>query len=128
MSMVCHFILYVRDQQTSSAFYKAVLKQEPALDVPGMTEFRLSEKCILGLMPEKGIKRILQSTIIDPETTNGISRAEVYFLVRAPEEYRDRALASGGKLLSDIEKRGWGHRACYLSDLDGHVIAFATEK
>ncbi len=28
----------------------------PTFDVPGMTEFRLSERHILGLMPENGIK------------------------------------------------------------------------
>jgi catechol 2,3-dioxygenase-like lactoylglutathione lyase family enzyme len=32
-----HFILYVRDQARSTAYYRAVLAQEPQLNVPGMT-------------------------------------------------------------------------------------------
>ncbi len=50
--MMCNFILYVRDQAASARFYGSVLEQEPTLDVPGMTEFRLSAESVLGLMPE----------------------------------------------------------------------------
>jgi catechol 2,3-dioxygenase-like lactoylglutathione lyase family enzyme len=46
------FILYVRDQQTSRDFYARTLGLEPVLDVPGMTEFQLTDSAILGLMPE----------------------------------------------------------------------------
>jgi hypothetical protein len=65
--MVCHFILYVRNQELSTQFYKQLLSQDPQLNVPGMTEFKLGENCILGLMPEKGIKRLLGDAIQDPE-------------------------------------------------------------
>lgn len=41
--MKAHFILYVSDQNRSAAFYGRVLGLKPQLDVPGMTEFRLSE-------------------------------------------------------------------------------------
>ena len=49
--------LYVEDQKRSREFYQELLMSEPVLDVPGMTEFRLSDAHILGLMPEKGIKK-----------------------------------------------------------------------
>lgn len=126
--MICNFILYVRDQVASTTFYKMVLGQEPILDVPGMTEFRLSTESVLGLMPEKGIKRLLGSQIIDPETTNGVARAEIYLSVSSPEEYVMRSIAAGGTLLSGVELRNWGDYAGYVADLDGHVVAFAAKK
>lgn len=125
--MICHFILYVRDQDASTRFYEAVLGEKPILNVPGMTEFRLSETSILGLMPERGIKRLLQGAIGDPEATNGVARAELYLKVSSPEEFMERAMAAGGRFLSGVEARNWGDRAGYVADLDGHVVAFATE-
>lgn len=124
--MICHFILYVRDQGMSTRFYQSVLNQEPQLNVPGMTEFHLSEGCILGLMPEKGIKRLLGRAIEDPEKANGIARAEVYLVVEDPEPFMARAQDAGARILSQIELRNWGHRAGYVADPDGHVVAFAS--
>ncbi len=126
MTMICNFILYVRDQDASTEFYRRVLGLEPHLHVPGMTEFQLSSACVLGLMPEKGIKRLLGATIEDPERTNGIARAEVYLTVEYPEVFLERAIAAGGRLLSPLEPRNWGDKAGYIADSDGHVIAFAA--
>lgn len=125
--MLCNFILYVRDQEASTRFYQKALNLEPTLHVPGMTEFRLSAESVLGLMPEKGIKRLLQNTITDPETTNGIARAEIYLTVPNPEVSIARAVEAGAKLLSPLEPRNWGDHAGYVADLDGHVLAFATK-
>lgn len=124
--MICYFILYVRDQDASRKFYQEILGHAPHLDVPGMTEFQLSESCILGLMPESGIKRLLGSSIRDPEETNGISRAEIYLLVDEPQLFMTRALQVGARVLSPIEQRNWGDIAGYIVDLDGHVVAFAS--
>ena len=44
-------ILYVSDQSRSAKFYSAILRKGPSLDVPGMTEFMLTDKVRLGLMP-----------------------------------------------------------------------------
>ncbi|MFZ3229991.1 MAG: VOC family protein [Pseudobdellovibrio sp.] len=123
--MFCHFILYVSDQRISSTFYSRALDQQPTLDVPGMTEFKLGEGCILGLMPSKGIKKLLGEAIQDPENAKGVPRAEVYLRVSNPELAFMRALEAGAKLLSPIEQRNWGARAGYLEDPDGHVIAFS---
>lgn len=123
--MICHFILYVSDQKKSSIFYSKVLDQTPQLDVPGMTEFKLSESGILGLMPSNGIKKLLGEVIKDPESANGIPRGEVYLRVSAPEIAFQRAVEAGAKILSPIEQRDWGARAGYLEDPDGHVIAFS---
>lgn len=121
------FILYVSDQRRSVDFYRAVLQQEPSLDVPGMTEFPLPGGALLGLMPASSIKRLLGDTLQDPMQADGVPRAEIYLLVDAPQVYHDRALAHGGKELSPLQARGWGHRAAYSCDLDGHVLAFAEE-
>ena len=128
MGMTCHFIFYVHDQEASAHFYQKTLAQSPSLNVPGMTEFLLSSGCILGLMPEKGIKRLLADAIQDPENAKGIPRAELYLVVAKPEEFMARAEDAGGRLLSAVETRDWGDRAGYVADPDGHVIAFAARK
>jgi catechol 2,3-dioxygenase-like lactoylglutathione lyase family enzyme len=119
-----NFILFVRDQRASTDFYRNVLAVEPILDVPGMTEFHLGEGVVLGLMPEKGITRLLDGAV-DPAAAEGVPRAELYLLVDAPSAYQARALAAGGKELSPLQDRDWGEAAAYCQDLDGHVLAFA---
>src|ERR1043166_4501095 len=79
-----HFIFYVADQKRSAAFYSRVLDLPPELDVPGMTEFRLGEGAILGLMPAAGIKRLLGERLPDPNAAAGIPRAELYLLSDDP--------------------------------------------
>ncbi|MBK9324310.1 MAG: VOC family protein [Bdellovibrionaceae bacterium] len=124
--MIVHTILYVADQKMSAEFYSNVLEMTPILDVPGMTEFKLSEKHILGLMPEAGIKKLLGQELPDPSQASGIPRVEVYFKVDDPKIFFQRALNRGAKELSSIQKRNWGDIAGYVLDLDGHVLVFAT--
>src|SRR3954454_12663227 len=100
--MTCHFILYVRDQASSTAFYEKALALSPALNVPGMTEFHLAENVVLGLMPEKGIVKLLEGAIENPAEASGIPRSEVYLRVSEPEVYFERAVAAGAKVLSPI--------------------------
>ncbi len=120
------FILYVADQERSRDFYRAVLAVEPSLDVPGMPEFALTDGGGLGLMPEKGIMRLLEGAITDPATASGVPRAEIYLLVDDAAPYIERALEAGARELSPYRARDWGHAAAYLQDHDGHVLAFAT--
>ncbi|MFI5144762.1 MAG: VOC family protein [Ignavibacteria bacterium] len=119
------FILYVSDQFRSRDFYKKVFQIEPSLDVPGMSEFQLNEKCKLGLMPENGIAKILSGKVPHPNSANGIPRCELYLNVENAEEYFERAIRAGAKEVSPILKRDWGDLAGYVCDLDGHIIAFA---
>lgn len=125
--MKAHFILYVSDQKASAGFYERVLAIRPQLDVPGMTEFRLNDACVLGLMPVAGIKRLLGDRLPDPADAAGIPRAEVYLLVADPAAYQRRALENGARELSPLLPRDWGHEAAYCLDRDGHVLAFARE-
>ncbi len=119
------FILYVADQKKSCAFYSSVLACQPDLDVPGMTEFKLTDGCILGLMPEAGIRRLLGETLPDPAKAQGIPRAEVYLTVDGPDEYHQRALTNGARELSALAPRNWGDDVAYSLDPDGHVLCFA---
>ena len=119
------FILYVSDQARSTKFYRQVLDLAPTLNVPGMTEFTLADHCVLGLMPEAGIKRLLGDRLPDPTAGNGLPRAELYLMVPEPEAYHRRAIAAGAIELSELKDRDWGHRAAYSLDPDGHVLAFA---
>lgn len=124
--MIVHTILYVKNQNKSRDFYKYVLDLSPTLDVPGMTEFKLTEGHILGLMPEAGTKKLLGEKLPDPVLGTGIPRAELYIRMNAPEEPFQRAKELGALELSPIQERGWGGRAGYILDFDGHVLAFAT--
>jgi catechol 2,3-dioxygenase-like lactoylglutathione lyase family enzyme len=126
--MQANFIFYVGDQKRSSAFYQKVLGMKPELDVPGMTEFKLSQNCILGLMPEAGIKRLLGDKLPDPSSAAGIARAEIYFTVDQPEVYHQRALANGARELSPLSLRDWGDEVAYSLDPDGHVLCFASHR
>ncbi|MGE0172604.1 MAG: VOC family protein [Oligoflexales bacterium] len=121
-----HTILYVADQARSTDFYTALLAFPPSLNVPGMTEFRLTEGHILGIMPEGGIKSLLGETLPNPADGNGIPRAEIYFRSEDPESMFARAVNLGAKVLSPILERDWGERAGYVLDSDGHVLAFSS--
>lgn len=123
--MLAHIILYVKDQVASSNFYRYVLDLEPVLDVPGMTEFKLSDTCVLGLMPEKGIKKLLGEKLPDPNEAQGIPRAEVYLVVDSAAQYCERALQKNASALSALSLRDWGDQVAYCLDLDAHVLAFA---
>jgi len=125
--MKANLILYVKSQEQSTKFYATVLGLMPTLDVPGMTEFELNDGCILGLMPERGIKRLLGETLPDPEQGNGVPRAEIYLKVDDPRVYHERAIKMGAKELSGVMRRDWGDIVAYALDPDGHVVAFARE-
>lgn len=124
--MKVHFILYVSDQERSTAFYSDVLGEVPTLNVPGMTEFRLEDSTVLGLMPETGIVKLLGPAIVHPALARGVPRAEVYLVVENPAAFYARAIAAGARELSPLALRDWGHTAAYCLDPDGHVLAFAT--
>ena len=124
--MKAHFILYVSDQERSTAFYADVLGQAPTLNVPGMTEFRLEDSTVLGLMPETGIVSLLGTAIVNPALARGVPRSEVYLVVENPTAFYARAIAAGARELSQLALRDWGHHAAYCLDPDGHVLAFAT--
>ena len=121
------FIIYVSDQDRSRDFYRKVLNIEPALDVPGMTEFIFSESCRLGIMPETGIAKILGDKTLHPSLGNGIPRCEIYLHVNNVNEYYNRAIKAGAREINPVKKRDWGDTAGYVSDPDGHIIAFALK-
>ena len=119
-------ILYVKEQQASADFYTKIFRQEPDLHVPGMTEFKLTDTCKLGLMPNRGIAKILANKTPHPDQGNGIPLCELYLHVENIDFEFENALKAGAKLVSPVEDRNWGDKACYFADPDGHVIAFAV--
>ena len=125
LKFLVQFIIYVSNQERSRDFYKHVLQMEPSLDVPGMIEFILADKCKLGIMPERGISKILGDKTPNPSKGNGIPRCELYLHVENIEEYFKRALDAGAKEISPSLKRDWGDTVGYISDPDGHILAFA---
>ena len=128
-SLIFHteIILYVADQQSSTTFYSNLLRKNPDLNVPGMTEFILSETCKLGLMPNDGIAKIITPKTKHPSTGTGIPRCELYFTVDDPDQIYTYASAQKILVVSPPEDRDWGHRVVHLQDPDGHIIAFAKQ-
>lgn len=118
-------ILYVAHQIRSRDFYAAVLGTEPVLDVPGMTEFELTDDLKLGLMPENGIAKIFAKNTPHPSTGSGIPRCELYLHADDLAGSFDRAIKAGAEEISEIRDRDWGDTVGYLADPDGHIIAFA---
>ncbi|WP_316572238.1 VOC family protein [Neobacillus sp. YIM B06451] len=123
----CIFILYVSDQERAKSFYESLFGIEPILDVPGMTEFVLTPKVILGIMPEKGIVKILEGKIPNPETASGVPRSEIYLYVDSPDDYYTKLIQAGGRGISRAFVRSWGDTVSYGMDLDGHILAFAKK-
>lgn len=119
------FILYVADQKSSTEFYAAVLQLQPALHVPGMTEFLLTANFKLGLMPEEGIAKIICPLVPHPALGIGIPRNELYLIVDDPAQSLERAVQAGAKEISQPTIRDWGDTVAYCADPDGHIIAFA---
>jgi catechol 2,3-dioxygenase-like lactoylglutathione lyase family enzyme len=119
------FVLYVADQKRSSDFYEKLLGYEPVTSAHGMTEFLMNEGCLLGLMHEEGIAKILSDKTKHPAQGNGIPRCEIYLLVDDPAAVHSLAVQLGAKNVSDVAPRDWGHNAGYVQDFDGHIVAFA---
>ncbi len=125
--MEIEFILYVSDQEAAKAFYERLLEMKPVLHVPGMTEFILGQRVKLGLMPEKGIVKILEDKTPDPASGSGIPRCELYLKLGSVGAKYDLALALGANPVSPPAPRDWGDEVAYVSDPDGHILAFAAE-
>ena len=81
-----------------------------------------------GIMPERGIKRLLGNKLPDPEVGSGTPRAELYLYVDDPHAAHRRALDAGARELSALAPRDWGDDAAYSIDADGHVLAFARKR
>ena len=87
-----NIIIYVDDQERSTNFYSKVLNQEPILNVPGMTEFLLTENTILGIMPSTGIKKLLHDRIDILQPYVRFLKAELYLVVDNLEKYLSRTI------------------------------------
>jgi len=118
-------ILYVADQTKSTEFYSKILGRAPVLNVPGMTEFMLNEHTKLGLMPEKGIEKIICPVMTQPLKGSGIPRCELYLIVDDPSYSMENAISAGAIEISKASMRDWGDEVAYCADTDGNIIAFA---
>lgn len=119
------FILYVSDQERSKEFYSIILEMEPVLHVQGMTEFLLAYNVKLGLMHETGIVRVLEYKIKHPAEAQGIARCELYLKTVDLHQKLEDLIQKGIVILKTPADMNWGDTVFYLSDPDGHIIAFA---
>jgi len=120
-------ILYIKNQQKSCDFYTSFLAIKPSINVPGMSQFNLSENCKLGLMPADGIAKIITPKLPHPSMGEGIPRCELYLKVKSMSPFYERATKMNMTIVSDIAPRNWGDTVVYFSDLDGHIIAIAEK-
>lgn len=128
MILKSRYILYVENQAKSTGLYSQLLGFEPALNVPGMTEFKLSDTAILGLMPKKGIAKLLDNKYSVLESKEDLISTEIYFEVESLDPYYQKVKNLGMKIISEIKVQDWGHKTFYTKDEDGNVIAFATNE
>jgi len=119
-----HIILYVSNQEKSTAFYSDLLNLAPSLYVEGMTEYTLNKFTKLGLMPEKSIAKLLPN-IPNPKLANGIPKCELYIFVENVSEIFAKALKLGAKELNLPNQRDWGDFVGYASDFDRNILAFS---
>ena len=120
-----HTILFVQNQEDSIRFYEKLLRRKPILNVPGMTEFELQENHILGLMPSENIERIIDEKMKSIQKNSDLIICELYIYVDNLDEMLDYCKAENFNVVSDLKPRNWGDRAFYISDQDGHLIAFS---
>lgn len=122
-----YIIFYVKDQEKSKDLYSELFSVEPVLHVPGMTEFMLSERIKLGLMPNSGINKIFETSVPHPDKATGIPKCELYLVVESPDKFLNKAIDLGFTELSKLQKRNWEHTVGYVMDSDGNVLAFAKK-
>lgn len=123
--MKVNTILYVANQRQSLDFYAKIIGKQPELDVPGMTEFLLSESHVLGLMPNAGIKKLLGDKIPNPELGFKIPRVEIYFKTPLAKKMFELAIQNGAHKIDEFCLRDWGDSVGYAMDSDCHLLAFA---
>lgn len=90
-----------------------------------MTEFRLTDNSVLGLMSSLSINKLLDSNYLHPSKEMNIIKAEIFIIVDNVEEYSTRTKSLKIPVLKNLENMDWGHRVIYLQDPDNYVIAFA---
>jgi len=118
-------IIFVENQKKSRDFYKEVLDMEPFMDVPGITEFKLADNMLLGIMPSEGLKNMMDLKAIKHWEEGSTPKCQIYLPVDEPDEYYKRAIKAGGKGIMEGKPTPWGGYICYCMDLDGNLLAFA---
>ncbi|MDO9592889.1 MAG: hypothetical protein Q7I98_06855 [Erysipelotrichaceae bacterium] len=117
-------VLYIENLEASKKFYTILLNKEPILDEPGMVEFQLLENVTLGLMPLKGIVKLL-GMAVRHRAGDYPPCCELYMTHDDPEICLVRLDAAGGKLVQPLKVMDWGDEVAYGLDPDGHVLGFA---
>ena len=114
-------ILFVRDLEASSAFYRDVVGLHFKLRDAGYAEFVTGETRF-GLLD-----RTRASDLIRREPTEGGPAGEVLFLVHDVDAEAERLRGLGVEFLSGPVDRPWGHRTLHLLDPDGFVVELAQK-
>lgn len=119
MRRLDYVIRFVRDLDSSVAFYRDVLGLTPRVHGDGYVEFDMENVRFAlyerGKLPEL-IGRAPEG--VDPE-------GEVVFVVENVDVLVERFDAKGMEILSGPTDRPWGHRTVHVADPDGFIVEFA---
>lgn len=122
MNQVGYVILFVRDLERSTAFYRDVIGLPFKLHGDGYVEFA-TEGTRFGLYDRN---RLGELTGQDAEAP-GRAGGEVVFLVGDVDAEAERLREAGVTILNGPVDRAWGHRTLHVEDPDGFVVELAEE-
>jgi catechol 2,3-dioxygenase-like lactoylglutathione lyase family enzyme len=119
-------IFAVSDLARSLEFYERVLgwPRNDAIDYSEYVELLAPEGGSLGLYERDGYAELLGAE--PAEVLSGaVAPAYVYVRVEDADAAVSRLEEAGGRPLSALAPRSWGHEAAWFADPDGNVIAVA---
>jgi lactoylglutathione lyase len=121
LTKVDYVILYVRDLDASTAFYRDAVGLPHRFTDNGYAEFA-TEGTKFSLFDRSGVRGL-----IGREPSEGGPSGEVAFIVDDVDAHAERLRKAGVQILSGPENRSWGQRTLHFLDPDGNVVEFAQE-
>lgn len=121
MESVDYVILYVRNLESSIAFYRDVIGLPFKFQESGYAEFT-TRGSKLGLYDRSRLP-----DLIGMEATEGGPAGEILFLVDDVDAEAERLRRTGIEIIARPVDRPWGHRTLHVLDPDGFVVELAQE-
>ena len=121
------FIIYVDDIDKTKMFYELLLENKPMVDEPGMCEFELPDKSILGIMPNSNLEKLFGEKFKVEKHRKALPNIELYIFVDSALSFHKRAVQLGATEIREFTEMDWGDKVAYSITHDGHILAFAEK-
>ncbi|WP_434777185.1 VOC family protein [Neisseria sp. Ec49-e6-T10] len=117
-------ILYVEDVKKSLAFYQQAFN----LDIKFLHDSHDYGELDTGNTTLSFSSRnLMKSLNKNPSTPNAHAPSfEIAFIVDDVAQTLEKALASGAKLIQNVEQMPWGQNTAYITDPDGFLVEICT--